>query len=281
MTKKAFVELVKRAKSARDKANEIANIMGRPTSTGIAAGAGLGAILAATGAVARSDEDPRNVSVLSNPLLLGSLGAAGGYMAGNAFDRAPAKRSDKDLSWTALAGLLGGTGILGTHLAKEDAAEGLDALEKDFRNASRKVPFTWNDEGGKEWHPGKEWRGDDKLHNIKPRGRGRDALSKEIQEFNKSREAYQEGLLRAGRVKDAIREVGYASSTGKLARIWDFLRLNPKSPYRWLTALNPLKGGKLINQIGGFATKSPWAAGAAGLALLAGGGKAIYDKVHD
>lgn len=283
MTKKAFVELVKRAKSAKDKAEELALMAGKPTSTGVAAGAGLAALLASAGAIARSGEDPENTSILSNPLLLGSLGAAGGYLAGNAFERAPTRRADKDLSWAAMLGLGGGAGRLGALLAKEESLEKLPELKRDFRNISRRVLTVPSETtpGALEFLPGHIRRNGKTVQVVPHTARERKALARELKEFGRSQKAYQAELLGAGKTRRAIREAGYKVPEKLGDRILDFLKHSYKSPYRWIKALDPRKGGDILRRAANVAARRPWAAGAAGLALLAGGGKAIYDKVHD
>lgn len=288
MTKKAFRELVKKAKmSAKEKAEELAIMAGKPTSTGVAAGAGLAALLASMGMLSRSGENPKNTSVLSNPLLLGSLGAAGGYLAGNALDRAPARRANKDLSWLSIASLLGGAGVLGTNLAKEEGAEQLKAVEQDFANASRHVPQRPDLDGGIRYFPGFEevatttGKGKNKKvkTEIKPiadRVKQRQAMN----EFREAQEAYHTGLLRAGKLERALKE-GYIPKSTAIDRLVEAFKHSPKSPYRWLSAGMPWPGKKLLERLYNVAVKHPTSTSLAGLALLAGGGKAIYDKVHD
>lgn len=273
MTKKAFVELVKKAKmSAKDKAEELAIMAGKPTGTGVAAGAGLATLLAAAGALARSGEDPENTSVLSNPLLLGSLGAAGGYLAGNAFERAPVRRKNKDLSWAALLSLAGGVGRLGTLVAQDDIDRELERAERNFNNIARRIPK--RDIDGVTHY----LIGPDTAHgeiNLPP---------DEYRAFKRARGEYRDALLRAGREADAIEHASYIPPTReptRIKKITDWLRKSPYSPVQWAKSLNPSKGGRLLGQIARIIRRRPWAAGAAGLALLAGGSKAIYDKLSD
>lgn len=272
MTKQAFRELVKKAKmSAKEKAEELALLAGKPTGTGVAAGAGLATLLAAAGSLARSGEDPENTSVLSNPLLLGSLGAAGGYLVGNAFERAPVHRADKDLSWKALLGLAGGVGGLGSIVAKDDLDRELERAERDFRNVARRIPK--RDIDGVTHY----LIGPDTAHgeiNLPP---------DEYSAFKRARSEYRDALLRAGREADAIEHASYTppGESKLLSRIMSRLRNSPYSPVQWARALNPMKGRGLIGQLSRIIRNRPVATGAAGLALLAGGGKAIYDKLSD
>lgn len=293
MTKNRLRTLIKQAKSARDKAMETAALLGKPTSTGIAAGAGLGTILAAAGALSRSGEDDKDVSFLSNPLLLGTLGATGGYLAGNAFDKMPARRTHKDVSKLSLLGLLGGGGALGTMLAKEDANQLLYGLRGAKGDLLKRK--------GQAILPGIA----DKFNDIVTHHRLRKGLkdgimefetalpTKVLNKFNDAQKEYTTALRRAGLYDDAKRLGGFVPDKNWVMRMFDKAINHPVSPISWLrstynlakrkTLLKALvgKGIKLKNgvQMGGMLRRTP--ARLAALALLAGGGKAIYDKVHD
>ena len=137
MTRETFTKLIEKTaakkRTALDRAMGEAAKLGKPTTAGLAGGIGLGSILAAAGALARDGDS--NPSILTNPLLLGALGAAGGYFAGNAFDKLPVK-SDKDrraLSRLSLLGLAAGVGIPGSAIAGEDTAEKLRDAERYYR----------------------------------------------------------------------------------------------------------------------------------------------------
>lgn len=302
MTRSRLNAMIKQAKSAKDKAMETAAMLGKPTSTGIAAGAGLGAILAAAGALSRSGEDDENVSVLSNPLLLGSLGAAGGYLAGNAFEKTPTHRANKDISGLARLGLLGGAGTLGAILAKEDAKELLYGLRDEsgklIKNKGKAVSL-----GAKKVF-------DDivKKHNLREAKLDNGIASFKIPandsvraEFNEAQKNYIDALKRSGRYSDAMREAGFTPSKSLFARMLDRAVNHPFSPVSWARSTKNLalrgslgrillgpgsvakNGKKVISEMGNIfrrpGVKIP--SRLAALALLAGGGKAIYDKVHD
>ena len=258
--------MIKQAKSAKDKAMETAAVLGKPTSTGIAAGAGLGAILAAAGALSRSGDDEENASVLSNPLLLGSLGAVGGYLAGNAFDRIPTTRANKDLSTLSLASLIGGGGTLGSLLAKQDA---YDVLNGYVNRAGRRV------QGARGKYEAIKTIMDNatKKKKITPHAKDREL-------FGRRREAYSKALRRAGLYEEATSAADFTPSKSLLGRIYEKAKNHPFSPVSWVRgAYNTASRGTILKALTHPKARIP--AAVAGLALLAGGGKAIYDKVHD
>lgn len=266
MTRSRLDAMIKQAKSAKDRAMEAAAILGKPTSTGIAAGAGLGAILAAAGALSRSGDDEENASVLSNPLLLGSIGAAGGYLAGNAFDRMPTRRANKDVSGLALAALLGGGGTLGNMLAKQDA---YDVLNGYVDSAGKRV------RGTRRKYEAIKTMIDDAVRNrgITPSARDSELLAGR-------REAYSKALRRAGLYEEAAQAAEFTPSKSLFGRILERARNHPVSPVSWVRgAFNTARRGTLLKALTRPRGRIP--AAIAGLALLAGGGKAIYDKVHD
>ena len=293
MTKNRLRTLIKQAKSAKDKAMETAALLGKPTSTGIAAGAGLGAILAAAGALHRSGEDPSNTSVLSNPLLLGALGATGGYLAGNAFEKAPVHRAKKNLSTLALAGLLGGGGTLGSLLAKQDAFDVLnDVVERDAKgNITKHLAEGARTKFLNAINPAKNLgirvhMDDGGIHYWLPNnGKGKGAqLSgselKELENLSKLQENYATALKRTGQYEKAMRHAGFKPSEYMLGRLWDRIKHHPFSPVSWTRgAINTARRGTFIKAF--THPKARTAAGIAGLALLAGGGKALYDKLSD
>ena len=61
-----------------------------PSTTGALTGAGLGALLASLGYISRANDPKKNKSFMSNPALLGALGAVGGYAGGNILENLPA-----------------------------------------------------------------------------------------------------------------------------------------------------------------------------------------------
>jgi len=129
--------------SARDKAMELASKAGRPTSTGIAAGAGLGSILAALGALHRMNSDGGDTSILSNPVLLGLLGAAGGYVGGNLLsdstDGVVAKKNSRpNVSIPASIGTLG-TLELGRRIAKVDQKATDKAIDTGYHKILKQL----------------------------------------------------------------------------------------------------------------------------------------------
>ena len=71
------------AVTAKDVANMLASLAKNPTNTGVAAGAGLGSILAALGSISRSNDPKKKKSIATNPALLGAIGTGVGYMGGN------------------------------------------------------------------------------------------------------------------------------------------------------------------------------------------------------
>lgn len=292
MNKQAVKRMIKSAKaSAKDKAMEIAANLGKPTSAGLVTGAGLGTILAALGAIKRNGEDPDNTSIMSNPLLLGTLGAAGGYLAGNALDKAPSVRADKELSNSALLGLAGGAGLLGTSIAKQDAEDKLKPIERHFKTITRQIPQTVNGETGSiEYHLNKRRNRSDKLVN-KPLPRTRKEIERareELLDFNKTKDELSTALRRAGKYEEAKTLTGYTHPEKLGRRFIEKLKNSPVSPISWLRALNPLKQGRSGYRFvmpGSLISKairnSPVKARLAALALLAGGGKAIYDYTSD
>ena len=311
MTKQAVKRMIKAAKkSAKDKALETAARLGKPTSTGVVTGLGLSAILAALGALHRDGSG--NGSLLSNPAVLAALGATGGYLAGNALHTSPSVRDSKEMSALAALGLLGGVGTFGTMLAKQDARALLEA-KKDNWNAVRRLlgrnpnydltertdPVTLRNTYGLEARRG----------TVAP-------LDKEL--FNSAKEELSTAYRRTGDIEGAIREAMYERPTNprtgnlRLGRVlWDKIRNSSYSPWRWLNSLNPLKkeiiragtpvSGSLSNaaredilsmrglsgrrllsrQILNLIRRHRVGAGIGALALLAGGGKAIYDYMKD
>lgn len=303
MTRNRLHTLIKQAKStAKDKAMAAAALAGKPTSTGIAAGASLGTILAALGAISRSGEDPNKVSILSNPLLLGALGATGGYLAGNAFDNAPTKRARKDISGLALAGILGGGGTLGTMLAKEDALEllhglrdangrhVLDSTGNAVLRGSSRLFDNYASRLNSKWNAGLREFTD--LGSLTP---------DELKEFSKAQKEYVTHLRRAGKYPEAARLGGIGPESSMLGRLIDKVVNHPASPISWGRSLRNLAmrgtllkalvgpesvvkvNGNVLERMGNIlrrpGTRVP--AALAGLALLAGGGKALYDKLSD
>ena len=71
------------AVTAKDVANMLATLAKNPTNTGVIAGAGLGSILSALGSISRSNDPKKKKSVVTNPALLGAVGAGAGYLGGN------------------------------------------------------------------------------------------------------------------------------------------------------------------------------------------------------
>lgn len=266
MTRDELHTLIKAAKSsAVDKAMETASKLGKPTSTGIAAGAGLGAILAAAGALSRQGENPDDVSILSNPLLLGALGATGGYLAGNAFEKMPARRANKNVGTLSLAAMLGGGGTLGNLLAKQDAYDVLngyvDSTGKKVRGARNKYEAIMARAIAA------------KNNGITPRARDLELLAGRT-------EAYSKALRRAGLYEEAARAANFKPSKSLLDRIFEKTVNHPFSPVSWVRGTyNTARRGTLLKVLTHSKARVP--AAIAGLALLAGGGKAIYDKVHD
>lgn len=286
MTRNDLNKLIKSAakkRTAFDTAKLTAALsnIAKPTGTGVAAGAGLGTILAAAGALSRSGEDPSNTSILSNPLLLGALGATGGYLAGNAFERAPAVRDNKDISLSALAALAGGTGTLGTLAAKDKAKADLHSAEKSFNNLLKlKI------NGGAEnlINQGTTIRDRTRVKTYKVNdnlGAGSKARHERI--LNKKLKDFSNALRRNGRFTEAIENAGYVRPNNVLERILERARNSSYSPYRWIATPieTKLKGGNLMNLFRKTVRRHKLPATLGGLALLAGGSKAIYDKVHD
>jgi hypothetical protein len=302
MNKQAVKMMIKRAKeSALDKAMAAAEKAGKPTTSGIVTGAGLGTILAAIGALNRSGQDPDETSALSNPLLLGALGATGGYLAGNAFERHKPKRSTHEMSLSALAGLLGGTGIAGTMLAKEDAKDLLTAKKQKFDdilgmiNRNARIPEIVAPDGTRSYDLGKTER-------TRTVGRGRNARTvtdtipinrsaQDIKEFNDAQKELSKAYRRAGDELSAIRETGFKRPEKLGRRALEWLRSSSYSPVNWLRSMNPFTlsvkpggeaGLKLLgSRFGNIITRNPKLSSLAALSLLAGGGKAIYDYTKD
>jgi hypothetical protein len=266
MTRNELSTLIKSAKStAADKAMETAAKLGKPTSTGIAAGAGLGAILAAAGALSRHGEDPSDVSILSNPLLLGALGTAGGYLAGNAFENMPARRANKNISTTALLAMLGGGGTLGNMLAKQDAYEDLNGIV---------------DKSGKRIGGARKKYEDLLAKATASKGKNLKPLAREKELLAGRAKNYSEALRRAGLYEEAAAAGVFRPSKSLLEGILEKARFHPMSPVSWARgAFNTARKGTLLKAFTRPKARIP--AAIAGLALLAGGGKAIYDKVHD
>lgn len=288
MNKQAVKRMIKSAKaSAKDKAMEIAANLGKPTSTGVVTGAGLGTILAALGAMKRNGEDPENTSIMSNPLLLGTLGATGGYLAGNALDKVPSTSSEKELSNSALAGLAGGAGLLGSSIAKQDAEDKLKPLERHFKTITRRLPFDINSDGVIEYHPGYTRNRKGKL--VKTRLRTRKEVERakeELLDFTKTKSELSTTLRRAGKYEEAKTLTGYVHPDKIGRRFIEKLKNSPMSPVSWLRALNPLKKGRsgyrfVMPAIGKAIRNNPVKSRLAALALLAGGGKALYDYTKD
>ena len=289
MTKQAVKRMIKVAKkSAKDKAMEIAANLGKPTSTGVLTGAGLGTIMAALGALSRNGDYPGESSILSNPALLAAAGMAGGYLAGNAFHNAPTVRENKEMSNLALLGLLGGTGTISTLLSKLDARSRL-AVEKNLfkaitRRGVAKVPTP---EGGVELHPG--FKRDIATGELKPVP----FSDADLREYRNGLERYQKAVLRAEGPRKATLEAMYEPHAKWYGRLYERLKNSPYSPVSWGRSLNPFKdairrnspsGAKLIGrQLAALFknrhTRIP--ASIASALLLAGGGKAIYDYASD
>lgn len=294
MTMNGLTRLVKQARqSAKEKATEWAERLGRPTSTGIATGAGLGTVLAAIGALKREGE--KDPGVLTNPLLLGTIGATSGYLAGNAFERAPAKRNSRDMSLSALLGLAGGAGWLGSRLSKLDAELAVPGLKKEFDRlvTNGGLAGGYTPEGAR-------------IIKDLPATLTQD----EVNEFRSARKKLSDTLRRAGRTEDAVLEGVYRlpqkdspKSAGKFKDWWNVSNKSPKNIFK---ALNPLQfmregraattttpavpgvtaGGsikKFFGRMGKAMTHKSTATTArlAALAMLAGGGKAIYDYARD
>jgi hypothetical protein len=94
------------------------------------------------------------------------------------------------------------------------------------------------------------------------------------------REAYSKALRRAGLYEEAAQAAEFTPSKSLLGRILERARNHPVSPISWVRgAFNTARRGTLLKALTRPRGRIP--AAIAGLALLAGGGKAIYDKVHD
>lgn len=307
MTRKTLDVLIKKASKKRskalDKAMETAAKLGKPTTTGIVAGAGLGSILAAAGAISREGESEENTSILSNPLLLGTLGATGGYLAGNAFEKIPVEPRRKNrLSLSSLALLGGGVGTIGSRIAAEDIMNKLHLAGSNYDRALGQVPRSLldrlqvrNDNELKKIDL-KSVKDSDLVRAIRRRAadNGRPissdsarTLAQSIRrDYRVAQNDYARALREAGKVEDALfmgeNFYGYGNKRPeKLGlRALEKLRFSKYSPWRWAKALNPLKGGKLIEQLTRTAIRNPKTTAIAALAALAGGGKAIYDKTR-
>ena len=290
-------QLVMRKKadsSAKDKAMAIAEMLGKPTSTGVATGLGLATILAAAGAL--NKKDGGEGSVLSNPLVLAALGAGGGYLAGNALENAPVRTEDHEISLPALGFLLSGLGVAGRHAAISQAEKQLPGLAQQWAAHTRGLtPRIFYGENGrgpavKRWDEAVAQLGDPQFE----------------KDFKATQKEYGTALRRAGQKAHAIEIGAYAPPESRLGRIMDSIKESPNSPVSWLRSANPLKGrswskflhainplrdrasrgilGSLKNfgarTVRHFVPKS--GAGMLALALLAaGGGKAIYDYTKD
>jgi len=308
MTRKTLNFLIKKAakkQTAVDKAMNVAAKLGKPTTTGIVSGAGLGAILAAAGALSRSGENPEENSVLSNPLLLGALGATGGYLAGNALDKIPTgpNRKDNNLSLSSIGLLGGGLGTLGTMVSADDIAKNIAEKGREYSKVYDRLP-----DSIRRFHAGADSFGLskvdlDKVDDItlekalknRLNSLGRSATDDQIKQLAKSLRAdytnasssYARALRGAGKIDDAIlmgdKFYWYGKNPpNKLGwKILDKIRFSKYSPVRWAKAMNPLKGTKLLSQLGRVASRNRTATALAALAALAGGGKAIYDKTRD
>lgn len=256
MTTQKLRQLIKKAK-------EDFNV-GAPTTTGVASGLGLGAILATLGSLSNANKSDKEKTLLTNPLILGTLGAAGGYLAGNALEKMPATR-EKELSDLSLLGILGGIGGVGSLIADDDAREIFRARSTRYRNIQH-----------------------DSLGNpIKF-----DSLSdSEKQIWLKAEERYQRALKRLGRYKesDSIDFIRKRPPSSLTKKIIERLRYSSYSPVNIAKALNPFKNIGVrgatsgITRLGsqlrlvGSTTKGRIAA----LALLAGLGKGVYDYTRD
>ena len=307
MTKKTLNLLIKKASrknSAVAKAMEAAAKLGKPTTSGLVAGAGLGSILAAAGALSREGEPEENNSIFSNPLLLGALGATGGYLAGNAFDKTPVtpSRRNNGLSLSSLALLGGGVGTIGSRIAAEDIMDKLHTTGSNYDKALGQVPRSLLDR--------LQVRNDNELKKIDLKSVKDSELVKAIRQrarasgkpissdvartlaqsirndYRVAQNEYARALREAGKVEDALfmgeNFYGYGNKRPeKLGlKALEKLRFSKYSPVRWAKALNPLKGGKLIEQLTRTAVRNPKTTAIAALAALAGGGKAIYDKTR-
>ena len=285
MTKKTLDLLIKKAagkkETALDKAMSTAAKLGKPTTSGLVAGTGLGAILAAAGALSREGDEPGESSVLSNPLLLGTIGATGGYLAGNAFERAPVDKPKSNGSISNLSKLLaaGGVGTFGTMLAKQDILDKLEAATSKYNSELSKLPLLARntvDELGRTKV--------DFSRLAKPTSEAELASFKAMAEqFGKARKEYANALRDAGRIDDAVFHGMPKSPDGlKLrAKIIEKLRFSPYSPFRWGKALTPAKGKLVLSLIKRTARSNPKLTTLAALTALAGGGKAVYDKVKE
>ncbi len=127
--------------SAKDKATEIASNAGRPTGTGIAAGVGLGTIMAALGATARAENLDKSKSIWTNPVLLGTIGAASGYLGGNSLDKVPEKSNSSStiLPLALDIGGIYGLGHIGRVLADRDDINKLEDLEASQREITNSL----------------------------------------------------------------------------------------------------------------------------------------------
>jgi hypothetical protein len=284
MTRKTFTRLIEKTaakkRTALDRAMGEAAKLGKPTTAGLAGGIGLGSILAAAGALARDGDS--NPSILTNPLLLGALGATGGYLAGNAFDRLPTK-PDKDysaLSKLSLLGLAAGVGIPGSAIAGEDIAERL----RDAKNYYKATTVNML--------PRKDGMGllfDVAAGRVRSGGDVTALSRQELEELGTAGREYAKAMRRAGRTEEAsilAREFRttpppQADEKGMklIRRAIEKARFSQYSPYRWAHALNPIKGKKLLDQLGRFASKNRTLAGIAGGSLLLGSGGLIANKL--
>ena len=256
----------KSGETATSKAMRKAVELGKPTSTGIAAGAGLGAIMAALGAASRSGDGTD--SILTNPLLLGGLGAAGGYLAGNAFEGIqtpppPKPESNADKITAAL-----GLAALGRSASKRKSRDILNALMND------------NPVGG---------HGFNRMVNRQGiiRARGLSADIKDIQEVRDLRDMLVRKARRAGdyaaerRILEAA-GLDYADTARSLrSRLLSGLTESYNSPRRWLSGLNVLNRNSakaLLRTLNPLSLRG-WTGKAGLAALAAGGGHFAYRKL--
>lgn len=208
----------KSAESAKDKAMSLAAKAGRPTSTGMLAGAGLGSILAALGAVSRSGDD--NPSILSNPLLLGALGTAGGYLGGNLLHNiktvteTPAEKSSPSIAVPGAASLAGTLG-LGGFIAKDDRKATEKAIEKRFKVLHKEMLSAT--------------RAATKTNKTVP--------LEQVKKYIDARSEYQKVLERKGKDIKAV----FGNDVKPLLSKSEKLRSSSFNPTRQLKALNPFK----------------------------------------
>lgn len=214
LVKRAFQEKQARNKELDSILDNVKDVS-KPTSTGIRAGLGLGSILAAAGAIARSGDDSRKSSILTNPLLLGALGTVGGYLGGNAFDRIKTVEK-KEKPGLAVPGLLGAGGILqlGKDVAKKDIEKKDAQILKNYTILRRKY--------------------------TSPNGTLRIPSGAKADEFYKAQDALKKILIRDGRY-DALSNIIPGSKVTKAEKILSHIFDSANSPIRQLQALNPLK----------------------------------------